>query len=103
MTTRPIFTERGTFSEALRVPVNDACAVIPLEDRGITENATEDSERDLQVYISPRGVWYKFRRIPRVPLTTCVLSTYGLMLMRARTPTEDLSENVLFHGKHQKE
>jgi hypothetical protein len=59
MTTRPIFTERGTFSEALRVPVNDACAVIPLEDRGITENATEDSERDLQVgrkRISPRAV-----------------------------------------------
>jgi hypothetical protein len=60
MTTRPIFTERGTFSEAFRVPVNDACAVIPLEDRGITENATEDSVRYLQVRrkrISPRAVY----------------------------------------------
>jgi hypothetical protein len=46
------------FIEALRVPVNDACAVIPLEDRGITENATEHSVRDLQAVkksISPRA------------------------------------------------
>jgi hypothetical protein len=76
------------FVEALRVPVNDACAVIPLEDRGITENATEDSVRDLQVgrkRISPRAVYginSGENAGIRAPLMTDVLSTYGLMLMR---------------------